>query len=115
MNGTIIPAVHLRDRDLDVAVELVKWAAADLIDFVAEMGITLPTMERIMTLARLISVLGVDITRQPYHGQLGEEEVTALRVICQAIAESWNPDNDPLVADRAKKAQAVLAALEAAA
>jgi hypothetical protein len=113
MNSTTNPAGHLRDRDLECARDVVAWAAIDAVQFMGTEDFGLATMEKVGLLARLIDHLGVDVAAEPRHGALDDGDVTALRFICGDVAKAY-PGNDPLVADRVRKAEAVLAALRAA-
>jgi hypothetical protein len=113
MNSTTTPAGHLRDRDLECARDVVAWAAIDAVHFMATEEFGLEKMaEKVGAMAGLIDALGVDVTAEPHHGALGDRDVTALRSLCEGVANVYNPDISPLVAARVGKAQAVLVALE---
>jgi hypothetical protein len=114
MNSSDTPVIHLRDRDIECARDVVAWAAIDAVHFMGteEFGLE-KTAEKVGAMAGLIDALGVDVTTDPHHGALGDRDVTALRSLCESVANVYNPDITPLVAARVGKAQAVLVALDA--
>jgi hypothetical protein len=116
MNTITTPGIHLRGDDLEYAREIVKWAATDLIHELGTEGISVEKMGKVGVLAGLLAALGVDVYDNEDLDALDGDGVTALRGLCDDIADvpPWL-DADPLLDDRARKARVVLMALEAAA